>query len=53
MSLRRSIVTVNWSKQTVVFTSAPKAREENMTKSESMVGLDRGGVVPIASRGGR
>lgn len=45
-------VTVNWSKQTVVFTSAPKAREENMTKSESMVGLDRGGVVPIATSDG-
>ena len=45
-------VTVNWSKQSVIFTSVPQPRKENMTQTSNAVGIDRGGVIPIATSDG-
>ena len=45
-------VTVNWSKKTVMFTSSPKPRKQNKTQTNKVVGIDRGGVMPIATSDG-
>ena len=43
---------MNWSKQSVIFTSAPQPRKENQTQKSNSVGIDRGGVIPIATSDG-
>ena len=45
-------VTVNWTRNTVVFTNTPKSRKKNMTHTNDTVGGDRGGVVPLATSDG-
>ena len=42
-------ITVNWSKQSVVFTSLPQSCKENKIHSNRAVGIDRGGVIPLAT----
>lgn len=42
-------ITVNWSKKSVVFTSMPQSRKENIIQSNDIVGIDRGGVIPLAT----
>ena len=42
-------ITVNWSTQSVIFTSMPQYRKENTTQTNRIVGIDRGGVIPLAT----
>lgn len=42
-------ITVNWSKKNIVFTSSPQSRKKNITQTDDIVGIDRGGVIPLAT----
>lgn len=45
-------VIVNWSLKTVVFTNTPSCNKKNSTATNKAVGIDRGGVIPLATSDG-
>ena len=46
-------ILVKWSKKTVVFTNTPKPHKKNLDRNNNVAGIDRGGVIPLATSDGK